>query len=122
MLTQPAVRLALVLALAQAPQAFAADPKPACPEGQTMSGGKCVTACPTTGAFQQPDDCECPSGFGKILTGDGNGLCDRLRCPTNSPFESTRACDCPSNFEKSKPKKGQVSCVLKKSSPPPKTK
>jgi len=111
MLLQQATRLAVLLAAstALALPAFAA-PKAMCPAGQTKLQGKCVAACSATSPFSSPDACECPAGYGKILTGDGSGKCDRLRCPTNSPFDAKLACECPAPFKKTTAKKGEVRC------------
>jgi hypothetical protein len=134
MLPQPVTRLAVAIlaALLLLPVARAAETKaagstpaatPACPEGQTMFRGACVQACPTTEPFNKPDSCECPSGYGKILSGDGNGQCHRVLCPANSPFEPARDCDCPHNMARTKPTKaGMVSCVLQKDKAVPKQK
>jgi len=94
--------------------ASAATPKGSCPKGQTLSHGKCVTACATDDAFTNPNDCECPAGFGKILMGNGTGMCDHLLCPTNVAFDAKMVCECPPNYEKTKPAKGQFRCDLHK--------
>jgi hypothetical protein len=136
MLPQHATRLAVAIlaALVLLPVARAAEPKakaaetmpaatPACPEGQTMFRGACVQACPTTEPFNKPDGCECPAGYGKILSGDGNGQCHRVLCPGNSPFEPARDCECPHNMARTKPNKaGMVTCVLQKDKAVPKQK
>jgi hypothetical protein len=134
MLSQRFTRLAVAIfaTLVLLPVARAAETKapvtapaatPACPEGQTMFRGACVQACSTTEAFNNPDGCECPPGYGKILTGDGNGQCHRVLCPANSPFEPARDCECPHNMARTKPTKaGKVSCVLQKDKAVPKQK
>lgn len=106
---------AVAALLALASPAHAARPK-GCPEGETPLHGKCVKTCPIEGEFANPDDCECPSGYGKILSGNATGQCSRLRCPTNSPFDSKKSCDCPAPFQKVtyKKKRGQVRCELPK--------
>jgi hypothetical protein len=132
MLPQPAIRLtvAILATLVLVPVAWAAETRaaetkpaatPACPEGQVTFRGGCVQACPTTEPFNTPDACECPPGYGKILTGDGNGQCHRVLCPGNSPFEPTRDCECPHNMARTKPnKEGKVRCVLQKDKAVPK--
>ncbi len=94
---------ALLLAL----PAFA---KSKCPAGETSSHGKCVKSCPTEGAFGDPDRCECPAGYGKLLLGNGSGQCDRLRCPSGAVIAADKACDCAAGFEKVAVKKGKVRC------------
>ena len=98
------------VAVALPAPAPAARTAPACPAGQTSHRGKCVPACATEGAFRDPDACECPAGYGKILTGDGGGQCSRLRCPTNAELPAGKDCDCPPNYEKQKTGKGKVRC------------
>ena len=89
--------------------------KPAtCSAGEIWSRGKCVKACPTEGAFPDADSCECPSGFGKVISGTGGGQCSRILCPMNSDFDAKKDCTCPEKFEKHKGrKKGQERCILK---------
>jgi hypothetical protein len=105
------VALSLSLAL---PARAAQTSKSACPPDKTMHKGKCVTACATDGQFQDPAACECPAGFGKILTGNGLGECHPLRCPANSPFAESKQCVCPTGYEKKPLKKGKVRCELPK--------
>ena len=81
-----------------------------CAAGERIAQGRCVKACPTEGTFGEPDSCECPSGYGKILTGNGGGQCSRLRCPTNTPMPAKKDCDCPPNYEKHNVAKGKVRC------------
>ncbi len=108
------ITVVLVAALSLARPASAASSKGGCPEGETKYRDKCVRACATDGEFAQPDACECPVGFGKLLLGNGNGQCDRLRCQTGAVFDAKRPCDCPAGFEKSTARKGKVRCELKK--------
>jgi hypothetical protein len=114
MLPQPATRLAVAVlaSLVLLPVSLAAE---------TKHSGR--PACPTAEPFTSPDGCECPPGYGKILTGDGHGQCQRLLCPGNSPFEPARNCECPHNTARTKPdKNGKVSCVLQKDKAVPKQK
>ncbi len=104
----------LLASLSLATPALAARPRGACPDGETKLHGRCVKACPTGSDFTDPDACECPAGFGKILLGNGNGHCDRLRCQTGALFPQSKVCDCPAGYEKSAPKKGKIRCELKK--------
>jgi hypothetical protein len=111
MLPHRLVRSAVVLAaLSLSIPAMAEPVKAGCPEGETMAGSRCVKACPTAEAFVEPNGCECPAGYGKLLLGDGRGQCDHLRCPTGATFEAKRACDCPAGFDRTAPRGGKVKC------------
>jgi hypothetical protein len=103
--------LGLSFALA-APAAMAA-PQPTCPEGKVSTRGGCFDPCPTSGPFAQPDACECPAGYGKILLGGGGGECRPLACPTGVAFTPGN-CTCPVHYELKKLKKGQARCELVK--------
>jgi hypothetical protein len=106
--------LAMACAYAGPASAAATTKKAACPKGQVMSKGACVAACPTKGIIAQPEACECPAGFGKILHGGGGAECQRLECPTGTAIEAAANCDCPSGYAKKSVKRGQSQCVLVK--------
>jgi hypothetical protein len=103
---------ALLLATIAAPGAAAPKGAPrACPAGQVRTRGACVAACPTGEAtFPKPDACECPAGFGKILTGDGGGQCRRLVCRTGVPVDA-KLCECPANTAMKPAGNGKARCV-----------
>jgi hypothetical protein len=89
----------------------AAKPAKGCPAGEGKVHGKCVKLCAINGPFQQPDACECPAGFGKILLGNGGGQCERLRCPTGSSIDAGDACDCAPGYQKAPAGQGKVRCA-----------
>jgi hypothetical protein len=108
--------LAAVLSLA-AP-AFAATSKGAkCPAGKVKAHGHCVDACPTDHRFESTD-CECPAGYGKILTGTGAGECKRLVCTVGGSIKSPSLCDCPRGYAKKKGAKGETRCVVANAAAP----
>jgi hypothetical protein len=86
--------LALMLLVAAPASAAAKKDREACPEGQVSVKGACVAACPSTGPFASPADCECPAGYGKVLRGDGQGECGRLACRVGVRVDP-KLCDCP---------------------------
>jgi hypothetical protein len=72
-------------------------------------------ACATTGSFAEPDACQCPAGFGKILLGTGGGECRRLVCQKGKEIDP-KLCDCPEGSEaKASKTKGKATCVQSKS-------
>ena len=72
-------------------------------------------ACATTGSFSDPDACECPAGYGKILLGTGGGECRRLTCQKGKEIDP-KLCDCPEGSEaKASKTKGKATCVQSKS-------
>ena len=116
MMTKHALRTAVVLlatALASSSQAAEKRGKGACRDGKVLVRGECVAPCPTTGRFADPSACECPSGYGKILTGNGGGECKRLACPQNLEIDAKQSCDCPESYEMKATRKGKIKCVLK---------
>lgn len=111
--------LALIASLSISLATLAARPKAACPAGETRHQGKCVKACAAEGDFGQPDGCDCPEGFGKLLLGDGNGRCARLRCPTGAAFAADKSCDCPMNYVRAPQGKGKARCEARKAGEAP---
>jgi hypothetical protein len=111
-MTRPFHVLAALAAISLWSPASAAAKKPApCGAGKVMVHGACVDACPTDGKFD-PTTCECPKGYGKILTGTGAGECQRLACVTGGAIKNPELCDCPHGYEKKKDRKGATRCVL----------
>jgi hypothetical protein len=62
-------------------------------------------ACATTGVFSNPDACECPPGYGKLLQGNGGGECKRKICPNGVKIDPAM-CDCAEGQAVKKTKKG----------------
>jgi hypothetical protein len=109
------VRAAVLLAALSTalPAAGAAPAKaPACNEGEVSVRGACVTACPSSGTFADPDRCECQPGFSKILHGSGGGECQPVRC--TMPGADAKLCTCPNGYQKKAKKAGKAVCVAPK--------
>ena len=102
-------RVALLACLAAGLPAAAGSKRP-CPTGEDRLHGKCVKLCATTGSFAQPEGCECPAGFGKLLLGTGGGQCERLRCPAGAAIDAGQECDCVAGYQKAPAGKGKVRC------------
>jgi hypothetical protein len=105
------VCLIAILEVAAVP-ASAAEAKNACPDGQISVKGACRPACATKGTFAEPDACECPPGFGKVLTGNGGGQCLRLQCGLGVNIDP-KLCDCPKGYAP-KAVKGGTQCLSAK--------
>jgi hypothetical protein len=61
-----------------------------------------------------PNACECPPGFGKILFGSGGGECRRLACEKGVEIDP-KLCECPEGTEaKASKTKGKATCVQPK--------
>ncbi len=116
-MTKYALRTAAILlatSLTWSTQAAVKGGKGTCQGGKILVRGECVTPCPKAGMFADPSACECPSGFGKILLGNGGGECKPLACPLNVEIDARRPCDCPESYKKQGTRKGKTKCVLHK--------
>ncbi len=84
------------------------SPEQPCEEGKVKIHGACVPACATTGRFGDPNACECPPGYMKVLFGSGAGECKVASCGDQGA--DPKRCGCPAATVK-KVSHGKASCV-----------